>query len=420
MRSSTFITSLCGLAGLKLVSAQSSDIPAFSLAATEVSVASAAASQSQVANAGKAAKSHVYQANEHASMGQGCKHRKQGEEKKQGVGQRMKHVGSAHGSAIAKKLHAQPTTLATLTRVANLTIAMTVQNQTSSGVPLAAAATESPTILIITQQVIPVAVDSASDADFAPTSAVAASVTPAASVPSGPASVSQVAQAAPTTSIVIANDAAAASSVASVVANSNLASSGDVTSGSTAAGTNSGELTSDQLLAIMPSASSCGSGTPAGECITAVQAAPLLAASFDKYTINNKGAQAAVLALIALESGELKYNQHYNGGSPANTGQGTYNEMSPSFVLEYANALYGSAAPTDALSAMNKINTVPGDSLGSAAWFMKTKCSNVIAQFATSPESAWTAYITDGDCIGTTMTADRTKYWTAAKQALGV
>lgn len=177
------------------------------------------------------------------------------------------------------------------------------------------------------------------------------------------------------------------------------------------------ELTPARLLAVMPRASSCATG-PVVECLTAVQAAPLLAASFIKYDITHSAAQAAILTLIAVESGELKYNQHYNNGAPALTGQGTYNEMSPSFILQYGLTL--DILDTNPLIVMKKINQNPENSIASAAWFMRQFCALILPRFETAPDDAYRTYITSADCIGTTMSEDRNAYWAKAKAALGV
>jgi hypothetical protein len=121
---------------------------------------------------------------------------------------------------------------------------------------------------------------------------------------------------------------------------------------------------------------------------------------------------------MVYESGSFKYNaKHF----PPTPGQGTRNMMSPQFVSEYATDLYGAAkvaaagSPDAVLALVQDVN----DSCGSGAWFLKTKCPGVLAQFATDPAGAWTAYLGSG-CIGTTDTSARDQVWTAAKAALGV
>ena len=140
--------------------------------------------------------------------------------------------------------------------------------------------------------------------------------------------------------------------------------------------------------------------------------------SYSTYKISSPGAQAAVLALMMFESDGFVYNQKH---FPATPGQGTRNMMSPTFVSEYATALLGAAAVQAAGSPAAVLQLVSGldDSCGSGAWFLATKCAGVLAQFATDPEGAWVAYYAP-DCIGTTLTADRTALWNQAKVLFGV
>lgn len=173
------------------------------------------------------------------------------------------------------------------------------------------------------------------------------------------------------------------------------------------------------IAAIAPLSSSCDNAPAAGECATAAQAAPALAVSFSKYGITSKGAQAAVIALEAFESGQFKYKMNHYPGVP---GQGTRNMMSPTFVSEYATAILGAASVSGAgapAAVLALVNRNDNDSFGSGAWFLSTKCPAVLAQFASSPDTAWTAYLGSG-CIGTSDTSDRDAFWTAAKTALGV
>jgi hypothetical protein len=179
-----------------------------------------------------------------------------------------------------------------------------------------------------------------------------------------------------------------------------------------------GGLTAAEVLQVAPDSSNCDNPPEAGECITGAQAAPAIAASYSKYEITNNAAQAATLAWMVFESGSFKYNQKH---FPPTPGQGTRNMMSPTYVSEYATALYGAAkvqaagSPAAVLALVQDTN----NSCGSAAWFLKTQCPDVLTQFATDPEGAWTAFNGPG-CISTTLTDDRTAVWTAAKAALGV
>jgi hypothetical protein len=169
----------------------------------------------------------------------------------------------------------------------------------------------------------------------------------------------------------------------------------------------------------MPGSDSCAGAQFADECTTANIATPLIAQSFVKYGISSKAAQAAVLALISYET-TLKYNRHHFP-SPDYT-QGTRNMMSASFVQKYATQLYGAAkvsAAGNPTAVLDLVRADEGASSGSAAWFMATLCPDVLKQFATDPDGAWSTYISSPSCIGTTLTSERTAVFTLAKSVLG-
>lgn len=192
-----------------------------------------------------------------------------------------------------------------------------------------------------------------------------------------------------------------------------------VVSNAGTSGTTGSDITADMIKAIMPSAASCANAPFPSECRTADQAAPLFAQSFTKYNINSKAAQAAVLALVALESGELKYNKAHYGDVVA--GKGTRNMQYPNFNQKYATDALGAGAIAgkDAAGILTALLANDATDFGSAAWFLSTQCPSVLQQFSTNPTAAWTAYLGPG-CVGTTDTAQRDGYWTAAKKALGV
>jgi hypothetical protein len=181
-----------------------------------------------------------------------------------------------------------------------------------------------------------------------------------------------------------------------------------------------GTLDAALILQIMPGASSCNNAPFPAECRTAEQAAPFINAAFNRYMINSKAAQAATLALQALETGELKYD-HSHFPAPGIPGKGTRNMQSPEFNKEYATAVVGADKVQAAGSPDAVLALVNGDaeSFASASWFLATKCPDILTQFTTSPDAAWTAYLGPG-CIGTTDSDDREQYWTVAKKALGL
>lgn len=61
-------------------------------------------------------------------------------------------------------------------------------------------------------------------------------------------------------------------------------------------------------------------GAAPGQCRTAAQAAEPLIASFDRYNITSAAEKAAIISLIALESGEFVYQRNVFPGRP---GQGS-------------------------------------------------------------------------------------------------
>ncbi|KAL8952957.1 MAG: hypothetical protein Q9222_001176 [Ikaeria aurantiellina] len=131
--------------------------------------------------------------------------------------------------------------------------------------------------------------------------------------------------------------------------------------------------TAGSLLAIAPKANTCANATFPKECKTASEAAPFINHSFATYGITTAGEAAAVVAIMAFESGDFKYNINHFPGRP---GQGTRNMQSP---------------------ALNLL---------------------VRAGLKTGSLAGWKAYVTD--CVHTTATPERQAYWDRAAKALGV
>jgi len=135
---------------------------------------------------------------------------------------------------------------------------------------------------------------------------------------------------------------------------------------------------------------------------------------------------AAILSLIAFESGDFKYNiNHF----PGRAGQGTRNMQMPSFNLEYAREVQSdalskvtAATSTDGLSddQLNAIRALvlPDEfSFASAAWFLVRKCPNVRTTLQAQGEAGYGQYLS---CIGTSITADRMAYYNRALTAFGL
>jgi len=76
-------------------------------------------------------------------------------------------------------------------------------------------------------------------------------------------------------------------------------------------------ITPQMVLIAAPGSAGCG-GDPS--CRTAEQAAPFIQAAFDKFGFNTAGEQAALLALMAFETGDFKFDVNVFPGRP---GQGS-------------------------------------------------------------------------------------------------
>jgi len=177
------------------------------------------------------------------------------------------------------------------------------------------------------------------------------------------------------------------------------------------------DLAVDIIKAIMPNSATCGADAEKC-CRTAEQAAPHFISAFAQYKMFKYPQMAAVLALTAVESVELKFNYNKSPGRP---GQGTSNMQMPTFNQEYASsipALAGSLAEagTDVNKVLALVNTDEYN-FGSGAWFMTTHCADAFNQLATDLEGGWAAYLT---CVGVASDADREAYWTRAKVAFGL
>lgn len=173
-------------------------------------------------------------------------------------------------------------------------------------------------------------------------------------------------------------------------------------------------LTLSGLLTVAPNSQSCASAPFPTECRTADQALPLIIAAFNTYDITHPAVQAALLSLMAYESGEFVYNQNHFPGVP---GQGTRNMQSPTYNAMYATSLgIGSFATGSEL-----MQAVGADqyTFASAAWFITTQCDfRVRENMWSGSKTAWEAYLTG--CVGTVADEGRVAYWTKAMGVLGV
>ncbi|CAG7947688.1 unnamed protein product [Penicillium olsonii] len=179
-------------------------------------------------------------------------------------------------------------------------------------------------------------------------------------------------------------------------------------------------LTESQVTAIAPKSSSCDDAPAKGECATAKQAAKFTSQSFDTYKVTSKAEQAAILSLMAFESGDFKYNKNH---FPGVAGQGTRNMQSPDFNKKYAASIPAlkdkAASVSDPADLLDLLRNDGATDFGSGAWFLTTQCSKEVrSALADGSESGWQKYISD--CVGTSVDDDRKAYWERAVKALGV
>jgi len=189
-------------------------------------------------------------------------------------------------------------------------------------------------------------------------------------------------------------------------------------------------ITADVIQAIAPQSASCDGAPKPAECRTAQQATPHIINAFKTYKITTAGEMAALVSLMAYESGDFKYQNNYFP-APGNPGQGTRNMQSAAFNVQYAQSIpalgVGNGASASSMSAtqLNEIRAgvtaVDDYDFGSAAWFLTTQCSDSIrTQLQTGSEAGWAAYMTQ--CVGATQDtmSGRQAVWAVAATQLGL
>ncbi|KAK0122093.1 hypothetical protein ONS95_010355 [Cadophora gregata] len=181
----------------------------------------------------------------------------------------------------------------------------------------------------------------------------------------------------------------------------------------------------DQLLQIAPTSNTCAGATAPDECATNVQAAPFLIAAMSKYEIFSVPEIAAVLSVIAFESGNFKFNTNHFPGRP---GQGTRAMFMPNFVLLYARSIPELADKLNAITTASTVDGLSDDKLNairalvlpdqyswaSAAWFLTTQCASIRPALQTGSQAGFEAYM---GCLGVTATDDRLASWKLATSA---
>ena len=215
------------------------------------------------------------------------------------------------------------------------------------------------------------------------------------------------------------------------------------------------KVTPQIVVGAAPGSAGCD-GSPA--CKTAAQAAPLIQAAFDKFGFNTPGEQAAILALMAFETVDFKFDVNVSPGRP---GQGSAYHPPPShpasdrrsraylftarnmmtfpFIAKYAletpdvAGKVATIAPgISAAMSFDQLNQTPPDtmnavralvlrddlSFASAAWFLRTKCTPDIATgLASATAVAWSRYMTV--CVGTSDDPARLEGYRRALRAYG-
>ncbi|ERF71672.1 hypothetical protein EPUS_00661 [Endocarpon pusillum Z07020] len=176
------------------------------------------------------------------------------------------------------------------------------------------------------------------------------------------------------------------------------------------------EITPAQILTVAPTSATCD-WIISNECRTNEQAALWISKSFTQMGIFTKAEQAALIALMAFESGEFKYNTNQQG----HVGQGTRNMQSGEYNLKYAQSVPMLREPLQAIGTwdLGKVLklVLPDElSFGSAAWFLQTQCSPDIREgLKKGGEEGWANYIKE--CVGTEP-EPRKAYWQAAVKTL--
>ena len=191
-----------------------------------------------------------------------------------------------------------------------------------------------------------------------------------------------------------------------------------------------GTSAASMLLAIAPTSGSCANAPAAGECATNVDAAPFLIKAMSQYGITSPPEIAALLSLIAYETGDFKYNtNHYP--APGRPGQGTRNMQMANYNLMYAQSIPALSAQLSAITTATSTSGLSDDQLnairalvlpdeyswGSAAWFLTTQCASTRAALEAGGQAGYASYLS---CVGTSATSDRLAYWTRANTALGI
>ncbi|KAL2687868.1 hypothetical protein Neosp_005437 [[Neocosmospora] mangrovei] len=162
------------------------------------------------------------------------------------------------------------------------------------------------------------------------------------------------------------------------------------------------------------------------ECRTAKQAAPFITQGFYDHGIYDVKEMAAVLSLMAFESGDFQYKRNAFPGRP---GQGTANMQMAKFNLLYAQSIpelkekWGKVKTVDGASnstLSDLLDDVTQDkyNFASGPWFLTTQCEpSVRTSLQKDIDAGFKEYM---DCVGVTIDEARTKSINLAKEAFGL
>ncbi|CAG7554722.1 unnamed protein product [Fusarium equiseti] len=191
------------------------------------------------------------------------------------------------------------------------------------------------------------------------------------------------------------------------------------------AGVSAAALTAVPIIEkIAPKSKKCPSKLT--DCRDSKQMAPYLIDAFQHYDIYDPNAMAAVLALMAFESGDFQYKRNQYPGRP---GQGTANMQMAPFNLLYAKSIPELASKfegIDSTEGMSKdeLNdlldavTVDKYNFASGAWFLATQCKQEVRDaFKKDVDEGFKIYIEE--CVGTDV-EPRKEVFNIAKKAFGV
>ncbi|KAK2778759.1 hypothetical protein FQN53_001656 [Emmonsiellopsis sp. PD_33] len=157
-----------------------------------------------------------------------------------------------------------------------------------------------------------------------------------------------------------------------------------------------------------------------GECRSARQAAPPIQASFERYGISSAAERAALVSLMAMESGEFVYARNHFP-APGVEGKGTRNMQSPTYNTLYAKSIpalsdpLGKIDPDDVGAILDLLLSNDEYDFGSAAWFLTSQCTPEVRKgLQSGSKEGWEGYLTG--CVGTTVTEVREGYWRKAME----